>query len=234
MANPFIDISFDFRSDATGPDPDNSSPALRRYHQRLWSKALPSGNFFNLEIRPGKGYLYHNSALGEFVLTSDTLPTYTEHKSYSQIISQVPFIELDFLDYMVYTIGGIMLFPGKKIDGGMTINGAKGFNSRIADRLDLTLECIRRYYLGQESPLYGDLARNHQFFRLFSNFKGYVDFFLLQDLVANDYSAVRFLTPTVDFNRSGRPDGVANYMIFKERTINFIRNRAARIKNLNY
>ncbi len=38
-----IDTSFDFRTDASGKDPDAYSPTLRQYHKLLWSKALPSG-----------------------------------------------------------------------------------------------------------------------------------------------------------------------------------------------
>jgi hypothetical protein len=33
-----------------------------------------------------------------------------------------------------YTIGGMMVFPGNRIDGKMTINGARGCNRKIADR----------------------------------------------------------------------------------------------------
>ena len=234
MTNQFIDVTFDFRTDATGPDSDSSSPTLRRYHQILWSKALPNGKMFDLDSRSGKGYLYHNSELGEFVLTSDSvLPTYNRHKRCAHITCEVAEEELEYFDYITYTIGGMMVFPGNKIDGRMTINGARGYNSRIADRFDLTVECIRRYYLGQESPLYNDLARYHKFFDLFSDFKGYVDFFLLQDLVAEDCSAVRFFTPTVDFNKSGRPDSVESYMTFKERTIEFVKNRNSRIASLD-
>ena len=44
-----IDIAFDFRSDTPpGKDPDERSPTLRRYHQLLWSKALPNGAPFEL------------------------------------------------------------------------------------------------------------------------------------------------------------------------------------------
>jgi hypothetical protein len=47
-----IDITFDFRTDATGknPDPDASSPTLLRYHHLLWSKPLPSGKPFELAL----------------------------------------------------------------------------------------------------------------------------------------------------------------------------------------
>jgi hypothetical protein len=230
MLNPIIDVSFDFRNDARGGDPDSTSPTLRIYHRQLWSKALPSGTLFNLEILPGRGYLYHNSELGEFVLTSDTvLPSYTNHKWCSHIVSQIPTKDIEYFDYMTYTIGGMMVFPGKQVDRQMTINGARGCNSKIKDRFDLTLECIRRYYLGQDSPLYRDLARYDQFFRLFTDFKGYVDFFLLQDLVVDDYCGVRFFTPTVDFNKAPLLESVEDYLKFKEKTIAFVKNRNARI-----
>ena len=86
-----------------------------------------------------------------------------------------------------------MLFPGKQIDGKPTINQERGRNSQIADRLDLTLECIRLHYLGETSPLAETLARYGNFFALFEDFNGYTDFFLLQDLVSEDSSTVKFL-----------------------------------------
>lgn len=233
MATPLIDITFDFRSDANGGDPDSTSPTLRRYHEILWSKPLPDGRAFDLVSRSGKGYLYHKSQLGEFVLTSDSvLPTFSRHKRYSHIISQIPEEDVRMFLYITYTIGGMMVFPGKKIDGGITINGARGFNGKIADRFDLTLECIRRYYRGETSPLYQDLVRYGDFFRLFVDFKGYVDFFLLQDLVADDYSAVRFFSPFIDFDKSPRPEGLESYKGFREKTIEFVHNRNARIAGL--
>src|SRR5690242_3283768 len=66
-----IDVNFDFRSDTPpGLDPDAYSPTLRAYHQLLWSKPLPSGVPFELDIATPP-YLHHLSALGEFWLTSD-------------------------------------------------------------------------------------------------------------------------------------------------------------------
>ena len=49
---------------------------------------------------------------------------------------------------------------------------------------DLTLECIRLFYENKESPLSFVFQRYIEFFNLFCDFKGYVDFFLLQDLSA--------------------------------------------------
>jgi len=228
-----MDITFDFRTDATGPDPDNSSPTLRRYHQMLWSKSLPNGKLFHLDCNSGRGYLYHKSDVGEFVLTSDSvLPTFTNRKRYVHIIEQFPKEEVERFEYITYTIGGMMIFPGNKINGFMTINGARGFNQKISDRFDLTLECIRRYYIGEASPLYNDLTRYDQFFRLFIDFKGYVNFFLLQDLLTDDYSAIRFFTPFDNFNSSPVPESIEGYKSFRERTTAFVESRNNRIANL--
>lgn len=225
-----IDTAFDFRTDANRGDSDQTSPTLRKYHKLLWSKPLPNGKFFELDTNMRGRYLYHSSELGEFVLTSDSvLPTFRRHKRYAHIISQIPETEQKRFDYITYTIGGMMVFPGNKIDRRMTINGARGCNRKIHDRFDLTIECIRRYYAGETSPLYDDLARYDSFFRLYEDFEGYVDFFLLQDIVTNDFSKVRFFAPFDDFVSSPLPSNVEAYKSFRENTIAFVRNRNARI-----
>ena len=65
---------------------------------------------------------------------------------------------------------------------------------QIAARFDLTLECIRRHYLSRKSPLSDVLTRYADFFNLFGTCGGYVQHFLLQDLVRNDWS-VKFSLP---------------------------------------
>jgi hypothetical protein len=230
MDTTLIDIKFDFRTDAKGGDPDKTSPTLRRYHQLLWSKPLPNGRIFALDSRSGRGYLNHKSDLGEFVLASDSvLPIFTNRIRYRHIIEKLPPEEVERFRYITYTIGGMMIFPGNKVNGFMTINGARGFNQKISDRFDLTLECVRRYYIGEASPLYNDLTRYDEFFRLFVDFKGYVNFFLLQDLVVDDCSAVRLFTPFDNFKSSPLPESLADYELFKERTIAFVKSRNNRI-----
>jgi hypothetical protein len=56
-----MDIGFDFRTDATGKDPDTHSPMLRRYHRLLWSKPLPSGASCDLSETAG-GVQHHRSS----------------------------------------------------------------------------------------------------------------------------------------------------------------------------
>ena len=123
-----------------------------------------------------------------------------------------------------------MGFPGNAIDHKWTINQARGCLRKISDRLDLTLECIRRYYLGQGSPLSETLARDRDFFALFADFSGYVDFFLLQDLVADDCSAVDVFPPFDDFRTPAMPKDVETYGEYRRRTIEFVEARNRRIE----
>jgi Family of unknown function (DUF6994) len=225
-----IDTSFDFRTDASGRDPDAHSPMLRRYHQQLWSKPLPGGTTFTLlDTTPGV-YLHHRSELGEFFLTSDTvIPTYTRWVSMQHLVTQLSERENEAFRTLGYTIGGMMVFPGNRVDGRQTINGARGFSRRIADRLDLTLECIRRHYRSQASPLDITLRRYADFFAVFDDFRGYVDFFLLHDLVTDAYDGVRFFLPFDDFTTPAVPRDVDTYREYRRRSIEFVTARNLRI-----
>ncbi len=122
-----------------------------------------------------------------------------------------------------------MVFPAFQIERKWTINQARGCNRRIADRFDLTLECIRRHYAGGKSPLDGVLARYSEFFRLFRDFSGYVEFFLLQDLVDPDGSAVKIAAPVSDFSRSPVPSTADEYREYREAMTAFLKARNQRI-----
>jgi hypothetical protein len=222
-----IDITFDFRSDTPpGKDPDTFSPTLRRYHQLLWSKPLPSGELFELDVTGPPYYLHHHSELGEFWLSSDAVvPSFSW---LAPIIDQIPEVEREEFKRIGYTIGGMMVFPAQRVDGKMTINGARGWHPRIKDRFDLTVECIRRHYLEEPSPLSDTLARYADFLGLFEDFAGYVDFFHLQDLV-EDASTVRFFTPFADFIASPLPATVDAYLGYRQHAIEFIESRNRRI-----
>src|SRR5262249_48883749 len=94
---------------------------------------------------------------------------------------------------------------------------------------DLTLECIRRHYLGDTSPPSGVLARYPEFFALFGDFAGYVEFFHLHDLVDDSASTGRFLTPVDNFSGSARPATLAAYLSYRQHAAEFIRSRTRRI-----
>lgn len=174
--------------------------------------------------------LVHRSDLGEFILSSDSIAhSYTNTKSMVHIISKIPPGEVTSFFAICSTIGGYIIFPAKKIDNKMTINGARGFNRSIKDRFDLTLECIRRYYNNEDSPLIETLKRYSDFFDLFQNFKGYVDFFLLQDLIEHDYSSINFFLPFQTFDQSPLPKDIEEYQHYKRNLTDFITVRNQRI-----
>lgn len=225
-----IDITYDFRTDANGKDPDKFSATLRNYHKVLWSKPLPNGTFFELSSDSKEMYLHHKSSLGEFFLSSDSvIPSFSKWKRLSHIMNEIPEEDRELFIKISYTIGGMMIFPSNKIDWNPTINGERGFNRKIVDRMDLTLECIMRYYSGQSSPMSDTLQRYNSFFKLFSNFKWYVDFFLLNDLVTEDYSVIKFFLPNDNFNSSPLPLNLQEYIQYRTATIEFVNNRNKRV-----
>ena len=228
-----IDTSFNVRSDANGGDPDSRSPTLQKYHKILWSKPLPNGKNFELNENNWGDYLYlsHKSELGEFFLSSDTIwHEYSTHIRKQWLIKQIPKeVIKEFIDFC-YTVGGHIIFPCNQIDRKPTINQARGCNSFIDDRFDLTLECIRRFYLGQTSPLYDTLLRYKNFFDLFDNFIGYVQFFLLDDLIDENQN-IKFYLPFDDFKTPPTFSNVDEYLFYKEGVMNFVGSRNKRIEN---
>jgi hypothetical protein len=227
-----LDINFDFKAEASGRDSDRYSPTLQEYHRILWSKPLPNGVMFTL-VKISENRLYHKSELGEFFLSSDrVITTFSKWKRLKHIISQISKNEIENFYKIANTIGGIVIWPSNRINHKMTINGERGFNRKISDRFDLTIECIRRYYQGKYSPLYEIFKRYSDFFSLFDDFRGYIDFFLLQDIVTDDYSTVNIAMPFDNFNRSPVPNCLEEYLNYKRNTIKFIESRNIRIKNL--
>ncbi len=226
-----FNVYFDHRLDSDGHDPDTHSPTLKLQHQVLWSKLLPNGKMFELIPETGN-YLVHRSGLGEFHLSSDSIShSLREQKRMQHIIALIPANQLDEFQSVGSTIGARILFPGNRIAGKSTINAARGFNSKLNDRFDLTLECIRLHYLKKHNPLQDTLVRYSDFFELFITFKGYVEFFLLQDLVNEEIDEVKFFLPHKEsFEDSPRPESVDAYLRYRERTLNFVRARNSRIQ----
>ena len=146
-----IDISFDFRSDSKGRDPDTYSPTLNAYHRALWSKELPNGQVMELQSKSAPFVLNWR----DFYFTSDTIIVEMSYSKNRKIMDRVYEQVEDFEEYYQhllhrsYTIGSMIIFPVH----ANSMNQRRGTNIRISDRWDLTLECIRRHYAGEESPL---------------------------------------------------------------------------------
>ena len=224
-----IDINFDFRADSYGKDPDVYSSTLKKYHKILWSKSLPNGKIFNLQDDKAGAYLYHKSELGQFFLGSDAIShSYKHHKRKQWLTRQIS-EAVNQVYSAGSTIGAYIIFPNNKINNKQTINGARGCNVKIDDRFDLTLECIRRFYLGLPSPLHDVFLRYQDFFGLFRDFRGYIDFFLLQDLVTENYAEIKFYLPFDNFMSPPNFHSVNGYLIYQEGVIDFINKRGSRI-----
>lgn len=225
-----IDVTFDFRTDTPkGYDPDKYSKTLKQCHRALWSKELPNGEVMKLEaVRDPNYYLVWK----DFDFGSDSIIIELRYKKYMHVIDKVADKVGDVEAYYEnlvrrsYTIGGMIIFP-KHIN---SMNQMRGTNSKISDRWDLTLECIRRYYVGEKSPLSDVVERDREFFDLFVDFKGYVDFFFLQDCVSEDYKEVEIWCGDASFDKSGLPETVDDYFGFIRKEHAFLDKRNERIK----
>ena len=232
-----IDNTFDFRTGIKpGQDPDKYSKELREYNKVLWSKPLPNGKTFKLSDEVSGCYLSHQSELGQHYLSSDSIShSYIFVKRMAHIIEKLSEERKNEILNPLYTVGGFIIFPSNKINNKATINGARGLNARIVDRFDLTLECIRRHYSGENSPLGEVLRRYNSFFSLFADFRGYVDFFLLQDLVHNDYSDIKFLHPFDEsWPTQPLPKTIDEYNLYISKTIEFVKARGQRQANFSF
>lgn len=231
-----FDVNFDFTTDTPGfwekfwsnnhglggskSDPDSLSKTLQSYHKYLWSKQLPNGDYMNLEAGSGAYYLtWDNFRFGsDSIITSFRYPR--NRKLIAQVAELVPNYRVFLEDFLrkTYTIGGSIIFP-KRIGG---INQTRGCHPLIKDRWDLSLECIRRYYQGENSPLRETLDEDKRFFDLFVDFKGFVDYFYLQDCVTPDYKAVYFWLGNGDFNANPLPQTVEEYLEWINKETEFV------------
>lgn len=239
-----IDVTFDFTTDSGNywegfwnrnnglgygaTDPDNASPTLQEYHRLLWSRKLPNGQVMSLKKgRSSYDYL----SWGDFRFGSDSIIVGFRYERYRYIMEQVKESVGDFRTYYEdlirrsYTIGGMIIFP-KHVN---SINQSRGRSTILSDRWDLTIECIRRYYSGEDSPIGNVLRADAKFFDLFVDFKGYVDFFFLNDCVSSDYSRVDIWEGDGKLEGDGLPKTLDGYFQFIKQEFEFLAKRNQRI-----
>ena len=190
-------------------DPDSRSRKLYEYHSHLYgNRALPNGKKFIFEIGQD-GYSSFQLICGNSnkCFGSDTLVnSYCNSKEVRpnciQKIKEDEFDndESEFKKWVeeyirkAYTIGNMIIFPKQP-----SIN-CERWNC-VRDRVDLTMECIHRHYLGNSgNPLDKNrvLQANADFFELFGageeGFRNYIDFFFLNPIVDDNYK-VKCLLP---------------------------------------
>lgn len=248
-----IDVDKDFISDVPGyvenleknglhsscKDPDVYSKLMQKYHRVLWSvQKLQNGQ--NMELKAGCGsyYLYWS----KFRFGADSIVNmYFHHKGAQSLLNEEIKQALiknfgettDFKDfvkkylYKTYTIGGSIIFPKNGVTNSINIRRY----SLLKDRFDLTLECIRRYYEKETSPMSKVLKANASFFKLFDNFKEYVDFFFLQDLVNNDYTKINYFNLTNELEKVSYPQTEKDWLDLYKNQIDFVKKRNERIRD---
>ena len=241
-----IDVWFDFTSDTVDYwdgfwqgndglggskyDPDSKSGAMQLFHRLLWNKELPNGEKMNLQYSIRKYLTWKGIRFG-----SDSITSTFRYYKMKPIIEEVAKDMDDYKGFVestlrkLYTIGGEIILP----TSGHSINTARGFHPRIKDRWDLTLECIRRFYINEESPLTKVLNDpvNKSFFSLFVDFKGFVDFFFLQDCVSEDYSKVILKYDSPLFETYPLPKTKQEYLDYINKELEFVAKRNNRIQN---
>lgn len=207
-------------------DPDALSETLYEYHHLLWGKREPltdlrhpkQKNILKLpveisiikqkeyglklpvEISLGADnfvalYMGKNKKNGKLVLKYKAM----REKDNNAILHKQKELRPNWeTERIKYTIGGSIVYP--KFNGG--INQTRGKNKKIADRIDITLACIKMWYNAnngedggkkKDNPLWDclNILQNKIFFSLFGTgeegFKNYINFFLFDDFVNKKY-----------------------------------------------
>ena len=73
---------------------------------------------------------------------------------------------------------------------------------------------------------------DRDFYALFNDFKGYVDFFYLQDCVTKDYKHVHFWIGNGVFDSHPLPHNAEEYITWIEKELSFVKKRNKRIKEM--
>lgn len=240
-----IDVKKRHNENYTGKqDPDKLSESLREYHACLFENRKIKSCSFTIKTNKPNHIIFNNGKI-EIIFTPDSITNIFQlsnrkwkSKSEKEILKDYcnqdkKIKELtDEFNTIDYTIGSSIVFP-IRINGesiGNTLNRARGVLYKIHDRIDYTLECIKRYFEGntEDNPLKNSLSKNKEFFDLFYGFEEYVDFFMLNDLI-DENGNVKSLCNEIDFNKPF-PETLEDYQTYIRKTNEFIKARNKRIK----
>lgn len=231
------------RHDVPGPsgDPDSVSIGLRESHQVLWSKSLPGGGLLELSAQDWSGYLKVTSLPGRWTLGSDNFATTHANSLPTFSRGLDGFARGHLCEFC--TIGGYIVFPNglaQRLPTSVnntarrwTMNQARGMESRISDRFDLTLEAIRMFFVGAfhltENPL-GDILETYRWwFDLFGRgaegFLAYADFFFLTPMLDDRGHVKPFGPLSLAFEGALPVDDETAYRAYVDGQGEFVRTR---------
>lgn len=240
-----IDLNRSFADDyRANRDPDRYSAVLYEWHKLLWSRVVEGVAPFSLEVLGDRGYTIRLTTTDGRTcrLASDGLiQTWSSpgwHRRLQAAVIDEILTDRNNFYRTASTIGGYLLWPlNGPGETGQSINQARGTTAAIADRFDLTLECVRRHYLAPEAvnPLGKCLNRYAGFFKLFTDFDTYVRFWLLDDMLTAEGKVRSFMTGQAidEFRPVGIAQSVEEYVRFREGNIAFVQARNERIRQLD-
>ena len=236
-----------------GRDPDGRSSDLADVHTFLWSRKTGNKQNPDTELKLEKNYdssYYLKDKNSGIDFSSDTLVNGYRWKRLTDLDlgnsvsgnGVIPALIRDYgqaqyraiqerFTHKAYTVGGMIIFPRRSA----SINSARGNNPNISDRVDLTVEWIRRFFFKEKTDISDVLEKNKDFFDLFGQgkdgFKAYIDFFFLNDLVSADYERVYSFFGPNDFSRQNAyPGTTQEWRQWHALAIEFIDARNDRIK----
>lgn len=217
-------VDYNYCAGYEGRDADSCNPDLRVAMNKLYGEKFDFGI-----IKDNKVFWSHSDKIH---CSPDGNSSYTS--LYGNYIGKMPFRKnvvenFDSIAKEIYnlscSIAGEFFFPCERIDNKWTINQTRGMLSSISDRIDLTLRDIKYFYdeKVEDYPLKDVLNRYKDFFSKFGDFKGYVDYCLLQDFCKENYE--------VDLwkDEKGLPKNEEELVSFWKWSIEKLESRAKRI-----
>lgn len=174
-------------------DPDKYSKKLYETLKCLYSKKLPNGEELLFSETP--------KIYGSYQLVIDGIEiTNIKRFSSDYIGPSIPSAKKRNINDLIIgnylkvarTIGGHVFWPVPDVKTkGQTINTARGGYNGFNDRIDLTLIDLQKYYNGfPDCKLINQYIDSEDWFSKFIDFKGFIDFFYLQDFVDENYQVV--------------------------------------------
>lgn len=216
-------------------DPDGDPYLISSVRELFNAREIGDGTRFDLD-----GQLVHDGIRYSCDSITASYRFHTKFKLLDDLKGDPDFEKRvrDFI-WNTYTIGGETLFPvnfckdDPRYTGRNTsINQGRGGHKNVEDRLDITLECIRRFYSDRNDHSYPmeytfHLGPQVEFFDIFGDFDTFVSFFFLDDLVED--GKVRLFIPWD--GKHPFPKSVDEYYIFLDEQEEFVRSRNERIEN---
>lgn len=229
MDNQMFDVKYQFHQCKTNNkkfDIDLHCRKIYEYHQRLWQKKLPNGANLKFQIKhKGGSFFLLDNKSGISFGSDSILHTYRHFKKgyIREVIEKFNVKETNKFYEEITSIGGYIIFP-KRIN---SLNQRRGTDALVKDRFDITLDSIRKYYQKDklDYPLKKVIEKDGEFFSWFMDFKSYVSFFYLDDLVNPKTDEILFFSEDKPLPRSKE-----GYLAYKDKVLFFLKNRNKRIK----